>query len=322
MCERENVRQQLSISAARQMHIFEELFRDSPDDISKSDLAFYVQYTVPDVTKDVLLRFESHAFFSPGKDVRARFESLKVYFIARWLANRLEEAIEKPVSESSIAELLEKSASGDTDVFDFLVDRFYAMERKTARAALTHAIQMARARSRSDGAVSALFHLAQRLAHHSETSKVARTSLLFEYLGMQSPVEQLSVVGQISSLDLSGMNFVRCSFKDVEFHNCTFDDHTRFSNCRFDGNLAFVNCRLPGSASLSDCDLSEDAELEWDRQAGHVSRSVITEKSAKSALREILRRLSVPSDSPRLKTQTRMQGLSSGTPAERQLGMS
>jgi hypothetical protein len=94
------------------MQIFEDLFRDSPEDISRSDLAFYVQYAVPDITRDVLLRFESHAFFSPGRDVRARFESLRVYFIARWLANRLEEAIAKPVSDSAIAELLERSASG------------------------------------------------------------------------------------------------------------------------------------------------------------------------------------------------------------------
>jgi hypothetical protein len=309
MCERENVRQQLNISAARQMQIFEELFRDSAEDISRSDLAFYVQYTVPDVTKDVLLRFESHAFFSPGKDVRARFESLRVYFIARWLANRLEEAIDKPVSDSSIADLLEKSATGDTDVFDFLVDRFLAMERKTARAAITHAVQMARPRPRSDGAVSALFHLAQRLAQRSESSKTGRTSLLFEYLGMPSPVIQLSIFGQISSLDLSGINFVKCTFKDVEFHNCTFNDLTHFSDCRFDGNLAFVNCRLPGSVSLSNCELSEDAEQEWDQQAGRVSRSVITEKSGKSALREILRRFIGPFGFSSIKDANKNSGI-------------
>ncbi len=309
MCERENVRQQLNISAAQQMQIFEELFRDSPDDILRSDLAFYVQYTVPDVTKDVLLRFESHAFFSPGKDVRARFESLRVYFIARWLANRLEEAVEKPAYESSIAELLEKSASGDTDVFDFLVDRFFSMERKTARAAITHAIQMARPRPRSDRAVSALFHLAQRLAHRAENSKTGRTALLFDYLGMPSPVKQLSVFGQISSLDLNGINFVSCFFKDVEFHNCTFNDLTLFSDCRFEGGLAFANCKLPGSVSLLNCTLSEDAEQEWDRQAGRASRSVITEKSAKSALREILRRFIGPFGFSTIKDANKNSGI-------------
>ncbi len=309
MCERENVRQQLNIGPARQMQIFEELFRDSSDDISRSDLAFYVQYTVPNVTKDVLLRFESHAFFSPGNDVKARFESLKVYFIARWLENRLEEAVEKPVSDSSITELLEKSASGDTDVFDFLVDRFFSMDRQTARAAITHAVQMARSRPRSDGAVSALFHLAQRLAHRIESSKIDRTSLLFDYLGIASPVKQLSIIGQVSSLDLSGINFANCYYKDVEFHNCNFNDLTHFSECRFEGSLAFINCRLPGNANLSKCELSEDAEQEWDRQAGRASRSAITEKSAKDALRDILRRFIGPFGFSTIKDADRSSGI-------------
>jgi hypothetical protein len=294
MCERENVRQQLNISALRQMQIFEELFRDSPEHISRSDLAFYVQYAVPDVTKDVLLRFESHAFFSPGNDVKARFESLKVYFIARWLANRLEEAIDNPASAKSITDLLEKSASGDTDVFDFLVDRFFAIERPTARAAITHAVQMARPRARSDGAVSALFHLAQRLAHRVESTKIGRTSALFDYLGVSQSVNEFSIFGQISGLDLTNVEFVKCNFKDLEFHNCTFDRSSGFSECRFDGELAFVNCTLAGAASLSGCEFSEVAEREWDKQAGRASRSIVTERIAKDALREVLRRLIGP----------------------------
>jgi NACHT domain len=294
MCERENVRQQLNISAESQMQIFEELFRDSSDDISRSDLAFYVQYTEPDVTKDILLRFESHAFFSPGNDVRARFESLKVYFIARWLANRLENAIEKASTESSITELLEKSASGDTDVFDFLVDRFLSMERTTARAAITHALQMTRPRPRSDGAISALFHLAQRLAHRGDNTKIGRTSQLFEFLGIANPVGHISIFGQISSLDLSGIKFTNSFFKDSEFYNCTFSDSTVFETCRFEGELAFVNCKLAGSVSLINCELSENAEREWDRQAGRASKSIISEKSAREALRDILRRFIGP----------------------------
>jgi hypothetical protein len=123
VCERENARQQLKISSEKQMMIFEELFRDFPDDIARADLAFYVQYTVPDVTKDAIARFESHAFFSPGRDIRARFETLKVYFVARWLANRLEASITEPTSEPLIAELLERNSTGNTDVFDFLINR-------------------------------------------------------------------------------------------------------------------------------------------------------------------------------------------------------
>lgn len=308
MCERENVRQQLNISAAKQMQIFEDLFRDSQEDIPKADLAFYVQYVVPEITRDVLSRFESHAFFSPGRDVRARFESLRIYFIARWLANRLEEAVAKPTSESAIAELLERSASGNTDVFDFLVDRFFSIDRQKARAAISHAVQMAQARPRSEAAVSALFHLAHRLAHRMESSKSGRTSLLFEYLGISGPVNKLAIFGQVSGLDLSEISFVQGYFRDVEFHNCSFSDVTKFIGCKFDGSLSFVNCQQAGRVSLSDCELSEEAEQAWDRQAGRVSRLVITEKSAKSALREILRRFIGPFGFSTIKDANRNSG--------------
>jgi hypothetical protein len=118
VCRRENERQKLGIPADKQMLIFEELFRDFQDDITRSDLAVYVEFNVSDVSKGALDRFESHAFFSPGiKDnVCARFETLKVYFVARWLANRLKNADR----DEMIAKILERNASGDTDVLDFL----------------------------------------------------------------------------------------------------------------------------------------------------------------------------------------------------------
>jgi Pentapeptide repeats (9 copies) len=309
VCERENARQQLKISAAKQMQIFEELFRDSSDDISRSDLAFYVQYNVPEVTKDALTRFESHAFLSPGHDVKARFETLKVYFVARWLANRLEAAISEPSSETLIAELLERNASGNTDVFDFLLDRFSTMDPGRARAAITHAVQMTQSRSRSDGAVSALFHLAQRLAHRLDSTKNGRTSLLFGFLGVASPVRRVSVQGQISGLDLSEMEFIECNFKDAEFHNCTFNESTKFEGSRFDGILSFENCRLSGQARLVNCILSEDAEREWDRQAGKASRSAINHTVAKDALREILRRFIGPYGFSSIKEVDRNSGI-------------
>jgi len=70
-----------------------------------------------------------------------------------------------------------------------------------------------------------------------------------------------------------------------------------------------VNCKLPGSVSLSDCELSEDAEQEWDQQAGRVSRSVITEKSGKSALREILRRFIGPYGFSTIKDANKNSGI-------------
>jgi hypothetical protein len=153
---------------------------------------------------------------------------------------------------------------------------------------------MTRPRARSDGAVSALFHLAQRLAHRVEISKSGRVKALLELLGINKSVNDLAIIGQISGLELGGLEFTKCQFKDLEFHNCSFDETTKFIDCRFDGEVSFVNCRLAGAASFSNCTFSEIAESEWDRQAGRASRAIITEKIAKDALREILRRFIGP----------------------------
>ena len=294
ICERENVRQQLNISAVRQMNIFEELFRDYSDDVSRADLALYVEDLVPEVTKDVLARFESHAFFSPGRDVKARFESLQVYFVARWLANRLEEAIAESGSEKRIAEVLEENATGNTDVFDFLLDRFAAIEPSKVRAAISHAFRMVQVRTNWQGPTSALFHLSQRLAIKAENTKSERTSLILELLGVSSPIKKLAVQGQVSGIDLSNIVFIECAFRDLEFHNCNFNTDTQFQNSRFDGELAFENCKNGGQVRLTGCKLSESAEDEWDRQAGKAVGKIIDEAVVRDALREILRKFLGP----------------------------
>jgi hypothetical protein len=230
VCERENVRQKLNISSEKQMMVFEELFRDFLDDIPRSELGLYVQVNVPNVTADALERFESHAFFSPGKDVRARFETLRVYFVARWLANRLESA----ATDEQVPKTLERHASGDTDVFDFLVDRFLSLGEETIRAAIPHALTIMQARSHWEGLTSALFHLAQRLAHRTSRTKEDRTSALQRYLGIGSTVRRVCVIGQISGLDLSRLQFESCVFKELVFRNCVFGDKTKFTSSRFE----------------------------------------------------------------------------------------
>lgn len=308
ICERENARQQLNINADTQMKIFEELFRDLPDDISKSDLELYVEYSVPTVTKDALSRFESHAFFSPGNDVRARFESLKVYFVASWLANRLEAAIEEPASVNVIADLLDKNATGNTNVFDFLLERFVAMDQEKARAAISHALRMVQSRRPWEGAASALFHLAQKLALKLEHSRSGRAAKTLELLGATSPTRKLAVQGQISSLDLSGIVFENSVFRNVEFHKCVFDKTTEFRHTRFDGSLMFENCTGAGQVRLMDCALSEHAEHEWDLQAGRASKKIINETVVRDALREILRKFLGPFGFSTIKDANRNSG--------------
>ncbi len=315
VCERENERQKLGISSSKQMAIFEELFSDNQEDISQTDLAVYVQFNAPEVSASALERFESHAFFSPGKAVTARFETLKVYFVARWLANRLEHA----ESDELLAKILERNSAGDTDVFDFLVDRFLRMEKQTVLAALAHALKMVQARQRWEGATSALFHLAQRLAQRQESSRSARTALVLDYLGLTKSVKKVSVIGQIGGLDLSGLRFEGCIFKDIEFHNCRFSDDTEFVKCRFDGSLAFENCEKAGLAKLDECVVSEPAQDEWDKQAGKASRASVSKNVANEALRLALRRFIGPYGFSTIKEADRNTGLLAKNPCRVQV---
>jgi Pentapeptide repeats (9 copies) len=274
------------------MAIFEDLFRDYPEDISHIDLKDYIEYHVPNVSLDTLTRFESHAFFTTGRDVRPRFETLRVYFVARWLASRLESTIGGDL-DHALTQILERNATGNSDVLDFLVQRFAAMDTNKAIAAISHASKMVRVRDRWEGAASALFHLAQRLAHKRESTRGERTLAVITYLGMDvahRTFSNLAMQGHMNGLSLAGFVFKNCSFRNAEFRNCVFDGMTRFEKTRFDGILEFENSEGPGKAQLIDCDFSEEAERTWDLKLGRASRRAITESVARDAMRDVLGR--------------------------------
>ncbi len=182
------------------------------------------------------------------------------------------------------------------------------MELAKAQAAIAHALEMVRSRPRWDGASSAIFHLAQRLAHKIEIGKKARTENLLRSLKLASPVSRLAVFGQISGLDLSGLTFIDCIFRDAEFHNCLFDEKTVFQRCRFDGDLTFENCVQAGRVQLIDCSLSNSAEEEWNKEAGRASKRIINQSTVRDALREILRKFLGPFGFSTIKEADRNSG--------------
>ena len=180
VCERENVRQKLDIPMLMQMNIFENVFRDYPSDIPREDLALYLEEFVPNISDDRMRRFESHAFLSSvSKDAMIpRFETLRVYFVARWLAHQLEDAQTKDL-DRQVTKLLALHGSGSSDIFDYLVDRFAEQPRERVVACISHACRMVGSRSDWEGSSSALFHLCQRLALRFEKGRRERTSMVF-----------------------------------------------------------------------------------------------------------------------------------------------
>ena len=298
VCERENVRQQLDISSQQQMSVFETLFRDYQNDIPRDELGLYVEVLVPGVSPDAIDRFESHAFFSPtqGNFVAPRFETLRVYFLARWLAAQLELSVGKRLDENAEI-ILARHATGASDIFDYLVRRFSREGKERTSATISHAVRMVRGRPNWEGASSALFHLSQRLAQTLGKERKEKTVMVMEFMmgikGKDRQIQNVAVRGQISGLDFSGIQFGECKFRNATFHNCNFDEETSFVKSRFLGGLSFTNCSGEGSAQIdmTSCSLSEAAALAWDERRGHGSRGRgAKEKLAKEALREILRK--------------------------------
>lgn len=294
VCERENVRQQLQINAETQMSIFEEIFRDFPGDFTRKDLREYVELEVPGISEDKLTRFESHAFLAPANDLKPRFETLRVYFVAKWLATKLEQSVSGAIDKET-TQILDQNASGNSDVFDHLVRQFKEMGVGRSRAAISHAFKMIRSNKVGwEGPCSALFHLTQRLVATQKIDKKERFLEMFSALGLQrsSPFvfPKIAVVGQIYGLDLTGVIFDSCVFRDVEFKNCTFHETTNFNGGRFEGSLTFENCEHPGRATIDGSELSDAARIAWDKQKGRAVKAVINEDIAREALRDILRR--------------------------------
>ena len=295
VCERENVRQQLDIPAQDQMLIFENVFRDYQGDVPREDLAVYVKEFAKQVTPDKIDRFESHAFFATNAQnmMVPRFETLRVYFLARWLADQLEGAVSEEIDPAA-TRLLAQNAMGSSDVFDYLVNRFAKGSREKAFETISHACRMISKRSSWKGASSALFHLSQRMAHHFEKGKRERAAIVVKLmagtLSEVSVVERVAVQGQVSGLDLSGTTFTHCEFMNLEFHNCSFDEGTVFHSGRFIGSLTFTNCSNAKFVRLEDCKLSEAADVAWEERRGKGRKNVISQEKAKGALRDILKK--------------------------------
>jgi len=294
MCAREIVRQQLPVSADVQMQIFEELFRDYPEEISEDVLHMYVEIYAADISPDALARFESHALLSQGKPLKPRFELLKVYFVTRWLAYSLSQSSINDIDRSKVASFLAESSTGHTDVLDWLADRFVQFDPQIRKASINHAIEIIKKSTRFEAASSAIFHLTVRISQKLEVERSGRTRFVLDHLSgwsaNKSEVRGMAIQGQVEGLDLSGVEFSNCVFRDLEFRNCRFDESTKFSDCRFERGLEFENCERVSLAKLETPSLSAYAERAWDRIYGKDSRVETKESVVIDALRESLRK--------------------------------
>lgn len=268
LCRRENVRQTLNIDPHKQFVFFEELFREYNDIISYDDIKLYLEYVCNISDPSVIQRFTSHSLLTRiEKDIFApKYEVLRVYFVARFLANSLAE-YGKKTERKHIAKLLSENSTGETQVMEWLVRQLKQMDENRRKNAFKHALEIIEDKENTDKyklSYTAFFNLIRHFV--SSDDKDERTHQLASYLGANKAgriIFHRSVFnGIVKSYNFSDVKFNRCTFVDVDFKKCKFNSETEFNNCTFDGILSIDKCDGEESSIYQeDCVFSRESEI-------------------------------------------------------------
>lgn len=314
ICRRENVRQRLDIDPYKQLELFEELFRAYEDKIPQSVLELFAEVLCNIRDKDTVSRLANHVFFVNAGPalLAARYEVLRVYFVARFLSNGLTKTSASE-SRTEIAHLLSAQSAGHTQVIESLVSQLQRHPRERLLDAIKQAYEIVAEQTISSERLSAsiaLSHIALALIENQKT-RTDRTQELaalfgFSLNGTYLIFRNLAFSGTIPNLDLSGVKFQGCIFSNVSFSKCKLDSNTLFSSSEFIGPLTFSSCESAGDLRVTnDCVLSKEAEYEFSIIHSSTARREVRISLAEDAAIRALRRFKtefgfVPSQARRM----------------------
>ncbi|MDK9718013.1 MAG: NACHT domain-containing protein [Trichlorobacter sp.] len=299
MCRRENSRQELDIDPTKQLLLFEELFREFQNkDIPLEYLRFCLEYFCSVTDPSILMKFTSHHFLiRTEKDMFApRYDVLRVYFIARFLAKGLS-GLYTQSERSKIARTLALNSTGKTQVIDWLVKQLGRMEDDKLCKAFNHAFKIIDEQADNSCFVDsgkALFNVLKRFI--TDSDKVLRINKMLSYIGQVNNIEnrqlnRIVITGLVRAFDFSGIKFKNCIFCDVEFKNCCFDAGTELFNSNFEGTVTFVNCEDESSIIIhNNCKMSKEAEYSWDLVMSKSIREDLKKNFAEDALKRALKK--------------------------------
>ncbi len=320
ICRRENLRQSLDIEPTKQLELFEELFREYQESIQLTDLQMYLDVICNINDKETANRFTNHVFLTrTEKDTFGpRYEVLRVYFIARFLAKGLLELTTK-TPRQQIARLLAKNSTGKTQVIDWLILQLRNLEQTTLIRSIHHALAIIRDqdnRSTLSQSSSAIFHVVSSLI--SGGDKDERTRLLCDFYNIDRSgtvvFKAVVFAGVVRSFSFRDAIFEKCEFYDVEFKNCTFGDASTFRTCSFYGNLKFTNCSNAGSIKTQICTFSRESEFALDVIRNSHSRMELKRSFAEEALSRSLRKFRKDNRFIPIQYEHRKTGFKPGNP--------
>lgn len=322
VCRRENVRQRLDIRPERQLALFEELFREKPGRISESDLRLYIEIICETNDVGIQERFRSHFLLrrspeSPN-DFLPRYEVLRTYLIARFLAKEIVDLRNQRGWRQNAAFALAQSGGSRAQVVDWLAGQLRRQPSEVVTEGLRHAFAMIRDPSglgSRNKAGCALFAVASRLLGQSD--KCARAKALREIMSSgesKDAIDNGFFSGVVKGFDFTGLTLQECFLEDVEFRNCNFDTSTRFVGCDIVGSLAFSKCRDEGTIQLEQCRMSMSAEYSISKLRGLKVPDAIAIELAREVVERALRKFRGPFGFHTIFYSTRARGLPRNNP--------
>lgn len=320
ICRRENIRQDLNISPERQVAIFEEVFRASDTEIAIDNLDLILQVYDVD-SPGVRERFQNHFLLQRIRPdaLGARYEVLKVYFVARFLAKGLLKLYGR-TPEKEIAQTLSRNATGQSQVSEWLAFQLGKLDADRLLAAIAHAFEIISDPENSASrhkAAMAICHLISLLV--ADDDKQPRTAEFMRLISAGSfvpgsPVRRQTFAGKLRSYDFKTLNFEACTFADVEFVGCTFSESTVFRNCSFEGGLNFSKCDDIGGIKFVDCRLSAEAEIAVSQATSRPAAAEVLRAFAEEALSRALRKFRGDSGFHGIQSRRRQAGANPKNP--------
>jgi len=317
VCKREIRRQDLNLSPEEQIGILEEIFRayeEIPEEVL--DELLHVS-GVEDA--GVRSRFANHFLLQrAGTNLGSRFEVLKVYFVARFLAKGLQQIESLPLART-IAEALAKHSTGQNQVGEWVATQLKHLDQERLHAAISHAYRIINAPDNLSSRLRAgvaLFKIINLLVSEDK-DKSQRTAELLGLMtsGTRNELTNTIVSGILKGYDFAGTTFTGCNFVDSTFQNCRFDTTTQFLGCRFDGGLEFVNCDGVASINLNgECTLSPEAELSISIFTQRKPRASVLEGFAEEALTKALKKFRTDTGLHSIQVRRSISGINQKNP--------
>lgn len=279
LCEREKVRQKLSLNARDQIKVFKAFTLQILGGAEPSSATLRAvlgdHMLLPAAQVDALVGKTSqmmgpliqHPLLRMDSPARITFAQEQVMF--SFLAETiLEFCHERRVPElHNLINVAGFNLTISEEVAGYLVDHIFQIFSPTQAIVQYKAVILTCLQSTSGDdakpkskarlfatrlALFAIDRLMPRGSAHRD-----RTNALLELL--DSPrIENLYFASGITRLDLSGQEIKGCIFENVTFFGCQFNSHSKFINCTLSG-INFLSCEAAGTASIQTCTLDEAA---------------------------------------------------------------